>query len=159
MPVMAQQSIAIVDVDKLLSESKAGKSIQSQHSKKRESFQKEFTTLENKLMEAEKNLVKEKETLSPEDFAKKREDFQKEFQKTRSLFQKRRNTLDKGLADAFKMLRKIIIQTTAEVSEEKKFDIVVTRESVVIVDKKMDITSEVLERMNKKISNIPLKVE
>lgn len=159
MPALAQQSIAIVDVDKLLSESKAGKSIQSQHGNKRESFQKEFTALENKLMEAEKSLVKDKESLSPEEFAKKRESFQKEFQQTRNLFQKRRNALDKGLADAFKMLRKIIIQTTAEVSEEKKFDIVVTRESVVIVDKKMDITDEVLARMNKKISNIPLNVQ
>ncbi|NCO03271.1 MAG: OmpH family outer membrane protein [Alphaproteobacteria bacterium] len=155
-PVMAQQSIAIVDVDQLLSESEAGKSVQSQHTKKREGFQKEFTALENKLMESQKALVNEKDKLSPEEFAKKREALQKELQETGRLFQKRRNALDKGLADAFKTLRKIIIQTTAEVSEEKKFDIVVTRESVVIVDKKMDITDEVLARMNQKVTSIPL---
>lgn len=155
-PAMAQQSIAIVDVDKLLSDSAAGKSVQSQHTKKREGFQKEFTNLENKLMESQKSLVQEKDKLSPEEFAKKRETLQKELQETGRLFQKRRNALDKGLADAFKTLRKIIIQTTAEVSEEKKFDIVITRESVVIVDKKMDITDEVLARMNKKVTSIPL---
>ncbi|MAZ76325.1 MAG: outer membrane family protein [Micavibrio sp.] len=153
------QTIAVVDVDRLLSDSKAGKSIQDQHSKKREVFKKEFSKLEGKLIEAEKQLVKDKENLSPEEFLKKRQGFEKEFQETRRLFQKRRNALEKGLAEAFKMLRKIIIQTTADVSDEHKFDIVVTRESVVIVDKKMDITSEVLQRMNKKISTIPLNVE
>lgn len=153
------QLIAVVDVDRLLSSSKAGKSIQEQHSKKRANFQKEFSKLENKLIDAEKQLVKDKESLSPEDFAKKRQGFEKEFQETRRLFQKRRNALEKGLADAFKTLRKIIIQTTAEVSDERKFDIVLTRESVVIVNKNMDITNEVLKRMDKKISNIPLTVE
>ncbi|NQZ15103.1 MAG: OmpH family outer membrane protein [Alphaproteobacteria bacterium] len=153
------QTIAIVDVDRLLSESKAGKSIQEQHTKKREGFQKEFEKLERKLIDAEKQLVKDKETLSPEAFIEKRQKFEKEFQETRQLFQKRRNALDKGLADAFKMLRKMIIQTTAEVSDEAKYDIVLTRESVVIVDKKMDITDDVLKRMNKKISNIPLNVK
>jgi len=153
------QNIAIVDVDRLLSESKAGKSIQTQHSKKREAFQKEFDTLEKKLIETEKQLVKDKEKLSPEAFQKKRQSFEKDFQETRRLFQTRRNALDKGLADAFKTLRKIIIQTTAEVADEAKYDIVLTRESVVIVDKKMDITDDVLKRMNKKISSIPLNVE
>ena len=32
-------------------------------------------------------------------------EFEKEFQETRQLFQKRRNALDKGLADAFMLLR------------------------------------------------------
>lgn len=155
-PVMAQQSIAIVDVDRLLSDSEAGKSVQSQHTKKREGFQKEFTALENKLMTNQKNLVSEKDSLSPEEFTKKREALQKELQETGRLFQKRRNALDKGLADAFKTLRKVIIETTAEISQEKKFDLVITRESVVIVDKKMDITEEVLSRMNKKVTSIPL---
>lgn len=153
------QTIAVVDVDRLLSDSKAGKSIQDQHSKKRETFKKEFSKLEEKLIAAEKQLVKDKDSLSPEEFIKKRQGFEKEFQETRRLFQKRRNALEKGLADAFQMLRKIIIQTTADVSDEHKLDIVVTRKSVVIVDKKMDITDEVLKRMNKKISTIPLKVE
>ena len=90
---------------------------------------------------------------------KKRQEFEKEFQETRRLFQKRRNALDSGLAEAFKTLRKIIIQTTAEVSEEKGYDMVVTRESVVIVNKDMDITGLVLAKMNKKISNVPLTVK
>jgi len=160
MPMRANaQSIAVVDVDRLLSESKAGKSIQAQHTSKRAAYQKEFTALENKLAAAEKQLVKDKESVSPEEFMKKRQAFEKEFQETRRLFQKRRNSLDKGLADSFKTLRKIIIQTTAEISETGNYDIVVTRESVVIVDKKMDITDAVLKKMNAKVSNVPLTVQ
>mgnify|MGYP001268119220 CR=1 FL=1 len=160
-PVMAyaqDSKIAVVDVEKILNVSKAGKSIQEQLKKRRESFQKEFSARENNLMNAEKTLVQQKSDLSPEEFAKKRKEFEKQLLETRNLFQKRRNSLDKGLGDALSTLRKNIIQVTAEVSDKNKYQVVLTRDSVVIVQKEMDITEKVLDRLNKKISNIKLDV-
>ena len=152
-------SIAVVNVDKLLSESKAGKSIQKQHAQRREVFQKEFSKLEEKLITAEKELVKDKGNSEPEAFNKKRQDFEKEFMQTRQLFQKRRSSLEKSLNEAFVTLRKTIIQTTAEIADEKKYNLVLTRESVVIVEKTIDITEQVLERMDRNVTSIPLGVE
>jgi len=50
-------NIAVVDVEKILNESAAGKSIQSQLKSRRESFQKEFKAKEDMLMQSEKTLV------------------------------------------------------------------------------------------------------
>jgi Skp family chaperone for outer membrane proteins len=152
------RNIAVVDIEKVLNESKAGKSIQAQLKKHREVFQKEFSDRENKLVAAEKILVQQRTDLSPEEFAKKRKAFEKQLLETRNLFQKRRNSLDKGLGGSLSNLRKNIIEVTAAVADENKYQVVLTRDSVVIVQKEMDITGEVLSRLNKKISTIKLNV-
>ncbi len=151
--------IAVVDVEQLLSSSKAGNSIQSQLTSRRESFQKEFKSRETNLMNAEKTLVEQKQSMSAEDFAAKRKDFEKQLYETRSLFQKRRNSLDKGLGNALDQLRKSIIQVTAEISEEQGFQVVLTRDSVVIVEKEMDITQAVLARLDKRMASINLDIK
>ncbi len=151
-------SIAVVDVDRILSDSDAGKSMQSQLKTRREAFQKEFSAREDNLMNAQKVLLDQKETLTVEEFSKKREDFETQLLETRSLFQKRRNSLDKGLSSALAELRKNIIQVAAEVANENEFQIVLTRDSVVIVEKEIDITEVVLDRLNDKVSNIPLNM-
>lgn len=156
--VMAQDKIAVVDVEKIINESKAGQSVHEQLRKSRDLFQKEFSSHENKLAESEKQLVQEKTDLSPEEFAEKRQEFENKLLETRDLFQKRRGALDKGLGNALAELRKNVIEVTAEVSDEEGYQIVITRDSVVIVEKTIDITDKVLSRLNKKISNIKLEV-
>jgi Skp family chaperone for outer membrane proteins len=156
---IAQETrIAVVDVERILNDSKAGQSIQKQLKQRRESFQKEFKAKEDQLMQSEKTLVQSKSDLSAEEFSKKRKEFEKKLLETRNLFQKRRNSLDKGLGAALSNLRKSIISVTAEVAEEGKYQVVLTRDSVVIVDKSMDITEKVLSRLNSKVSDIKLEI-
>ena len=154
----ADMKFAVVDVEKILNDSKAGKSIEKQLTDRREAFQKEFSTRENNLVNAEKQLVEEKSNLSAEEFAQKRQSFEKQFLETRNLFQKRRNSLDKGLGNALAQLRKNIIQVTAEIADEEGYQVVLTRDSVVIVAKEMEITQKVLTRLDKKVQNIKLDV-
>lgn len=154
-----QLKIAVVDVEKILNISKAGKSIQQQLRERREGYQKEFSKLEKDLNASEKKLLKAKPDLSVEAFAAKRKEFQTQLLETRKLFQKRRNSLDKGLGTAMSTLRKNIIQVTAEVADEGGYNMILTRDSVVIVEKSMEITKQVLERLDSKVSSIKLDVE
>lgn len=155
----AETKIAVVDVEKILTESSAGKSIQSQLNTRRESFQQEFSGREDTLMASQKALMDQKNDLNPEEFSSKRSEFEKQLFETKSLFQKRRNSLDKGLSNALEGLRKHIVQVTAEVSNESGYKMVLTRDSVVIVEKEMDITDLVLLRLNAKVSHIPLDMK
>lgn len=158
MAAAVELKVAVVDVEKILNDSKAGKSIQEQLNTRRESFQKEFSARENNLVNVEKTLIEQKKSMAAEEFEKKRKEFEKQFLETRNLFQKRRNSLDKGLGDVLTQLRKNIIQVTAEVADEENYQMVLTRDSVVIVQKEMDITQKVLDRLNKKVSDIKLDV-
>ena len=158
-PAYAQNSnIAIVDMDKILSDSSAGKSIQTQLKSKRESFQKEFAARENTLISSEKSLAQQKSSLTPEAFETQRKQFETQLLETRNVFQTRRNALDKGLNNALSQLREKIMTITAQIAEKKGYSIVLTRDSVVIMDKELDITDEVLSNMNNTVKSIPLTV-
>lgn len=152
----ADNNIAVVDIDKLLNESKAGQSISTQVQDKQAAFQKEFSAKEKELLEAQKTLVEQRQSLSAEDFAKKRKEFEEKLLETRKLFQKRRTDLDRALSEALLSLRKSVIEVTAAVAEKNDYDIVLTRDSVVIAEKALDITDVVLSDLNAKVDNIRL---
>ena len=153
-----QTSIAIVDMEKILSDSLAGKSIQAQLTEKREAFQREFSEKENQLLQVESILIDEKTSLTPEAFEVKRKGFELKLLETRNLFQKRRNELDKGLNKALGTLKEEVMSITANIAEKKGYSLVLTRDSVVIVDKNLDITEIVLEQMNANMKSIPLNL-
>lgn len=152
-------TVAIVDVEKVLSEAKAAKSLQKQIQSRKESFQKEFSEKEKELKALETTLATEREKLSAEEFGKKRKAYEEKILETRKLFQKSRNSLDEGLSKAMQELRKNIVEATASVADQKGYDIVLTRESVLIAEKSLDITADVLKAIDAKVSDIKLQVQ
>lgn len=152
-------SVALVDVEKILSDAKASKSLQGQIKTKREAFQKEFSAKEKELKATETSLISEKEKLSAEEFAKKRKAYEEKILETRKLFQKRRNGLDTGINKAMGELRQAIVEAASKIAEEKKYDIVLTRDSVLLADKALDITPDVLTKLDSLKSDVKLSVE
>lgn len=155
----AGPSIGIVDVEKIMAVAKAAQDLKTQLDAKKESFQKEFSEKEKQLKQTEDALLKERDTLSPEEFAKKRRAYEEKVMETRKLFQKTRNSLDQGLATAMDELRKNIVQATADVANDKGYDVVLTRESVLIAANTLDITDAVLAKLDAKITKLPLKIQ
>jgi len=160
-PAQAQSegSFAVVDIDRLMSDSKAGRSIQNQLQNSRESFQSEFSQKEQELREKEKEILQQRDSLSAEQFAQKRQEFESSLLETRKLFQQRRNSMDEALSEAMVQLRKEIVEISADLAEEEGYSMILSRDNVVIVEKDLDVTDEALKRLNKNIQKIDLKVE
>ncbi len=155
----AAPTIAIVDVEKILADAKAAQSLQKQIQAKKEAFQKEFSAKEKELKTSETTLLAEQSKVTAEEFGKKRKAYEEKILETRKLFQKRRNSLDEGLNRSMLELRKNIVESAASVADDKGYDIVVTRESVLIAEKSLDITADVLKVLDAKVSDIKLQVE
>ncbi len=158
-PAHAEMSIAVVDVQRLLAESKAAQSIQKQVQGEREKLQAEFAGYEDKLRDSEKKLVDERGTMTPEEFNAKREEFQKKLQETGSVVQKKKRSLETALVKATGKLRNEILKIVAQKAEEKNYDLVLTRQNIVLVAKEFDISEEVLAAVNAAVANIPLEIE
>ena len=162
-PVVAQAAsaptIAVIDYEKIMGESKAGASLQKQIQAKREAFSKEFAEKDKTLKAAQADVVQAKEKLSAEEFNKKRKAFDAQVSGVKQLFEKRRNGLQQGVDKAMNELRKNILESAAKVAEEKGFDLVLSRDSVVIADKGLDITPDVLRALDAAFPTITLKVE
>lgn len=154
----ADVSIAVVDVQRLLTESEAALSIQKQVQAEREKLQNEFAGYEQKLRDSEKQLVEKRGEMSAEEFTAQREKFQVQLQETGSLVQKKKRTLETALVKATGKLRGEILKIVAEKAEENNYDIVLTRQNIVLVARTFDISEEVMAAVNAKIKNIPLEL-
>lgn len=155
----AEVSIAVVDVQKLLTESKAALSIQKQVQTEREKLQSEFAGYEQKLRDSEKKLVQKRAEMSAEEFTKKREEFQVQLQKTGGLVQKKKRALETALVKATGKLRGEILKIVAQKAEENNYDIVLTRQNIVLVARTFDISEDVMAAINAQITSIPLNIE
>lgn len=155
----AQPSIAIVDLQALLTESNAAKNIQKQVEARRDEFLQELSKLEQELRKGEQELNAEQEKISKEDFAKKRQALEEKFMETRRLAQKRKKALDDGAAKALGKLRDEIIKVVGGIADEKSYGLVLSKQNVIIGDKSIDISTEAMERLNKNISQIALEID
>lgn len=150
----AVSGVAIIDVQALMKDSKAAESIRKQVEKKRDEYQKSIEALEKKLKAEEATLVKEKDSADQKAFAEKRKAFEKQVAEAQQTIQKNRATLERGFAEAMSKLRGEIVKIVADIAAAKKVDLVLTRSQVVIVDSSMDITKEVLNKLNEKTTSI-----
>lgn len=155
----AENNIAVVNIQQIMVESKAAKNIQTQLDAQRKSFQEEFSKHERDLMEEEKKLKEEHATMPAEEFGKKWQDFEKTVQDTRKLAQKRQKALEEGAGKALTTLRDEVMKIVADISDKEKYDLVLTRQNVILAQKDMDITDEVMKRLNKSLKEVKLKVD
>ena len=161
-PLSAQANettFAIVDVQKILEDSKAAKSVQKQVKQHREKLQDEVSKHEDELRQKEKELIDKRGSLSQEEFAKEGQAFEKELMETRKMVQKRRNSLEDALNQSLTTLRDEIGGIVTDISKERGYQIVFSEKRVIFVQNEADITAEVMKRLNQKLSKIELNIK
>ena len=104
--------------------------------------------------------MEERTSLEQEEFAKKAKGFEAKLFETRELVQKRKRALEKALSKSLAKLRNEIAKIVGDIANERDYQAVFIKQQVIIVaSKSIDITDEVMEKLNKKDSQINLDVE
>lgn len=157
-------ALAVVDIQQLLRDSKAAQGIESQLTTIRKNFQTEVETDEKALRAKEKEVkdllaAAQKDKTKEEEAKAKVAEFQKQVTDAQKKIQEKKNKLDKAVATAIGKLRAQIVKVVAEIADKKGLDLVLARTDVVIVSKTLDITAEVLERINKDLPSVTVVVE
>ena len=148
--------INYVDIDKIISQSDAGKklnkSIETSVNKKNKEFQK----IEASLKEKDTEIVKQQNILSKEELNKKIKDLQKEVQNYRNEKDKfRKNIAEKKLKATGQMvtsLNKIL----GKYANENSFSLIIQKKNIVIGKSNMDITKQILKIFNKEVKEIKI---
>ena len=154
----AETKFAVLNFQSLMADSKAAKSIQNQLEAKRKSFQDEFSKHERELVEKEKSLVDKRSEMSAEEFAKSRQEFENQVNETQKLVQKRQRSLEIAAQKAVSELRVEVTRITAEIAEEKGYDMVLSRQNVILAQEEMDITNDVLKALDKQVKEVKLTI-
>ena len=152
----SSEKIVYLDVEKIMQESLAGKSIIAQLKKKRESSISKFKKKEKDIFDKEKKLIAQKNVLSKDEFESKIKELRNEI----SNYQKERNKTSNNINNLrIKASTKLISKLTPileEYSKKNSIRIIIQKKQIVMGTKEDDITKDILELVNQKIKNIKL---
>ena len=155
-PGYSSEKIVYLDVEKIMQDSIAGKSIISQIKKKREVSISKFKKKEKEIFDKEKKLISQKNVLSKEEFESKI----KELRSDISNYQKERNKTSNDIAKlrikASTSLIKKLTPILEDYSKKNSIRIIVQKKNIVMGRKEDDITKDILELVNQKVKSIKL---
>ncbi len=151
--------VGILDVEKIVKESAAMRDIQSKVSKKQDEYQKEVTKKQTALENEQKKIEGKKNVLSKEALEKESKSFEKKVEDLKVFVDKKQNSLKKASVDGMSKVNDKIKDIIADISKEKDLDIIVPASQALYYKDELDISAEVLARLNKKITKIDVKFE
>ena len=152
----SESLIVFIDMDKIMLQSKAGKSITIQLEKLHKNNIDTFKKKEEKLKNKESSIVSQKNVLSNEEFEKKINSLRKEANEYRI---KRRDLIDsltKKRVDAQNKLIKTINPILADYSKKNSISMIIQKKNIIIGKSELEITDDILEILNKSLKTIDL---
>jgi outer membrane protein len=151
--------ILVVDIQEALSRSNAMESVQAELQELRRSYQEEFVALEQEFRGIEQQLLEQSEDLGEVELQDRRREFELRVAEAQHEVQDRRMALDRGQADAVEQIRTAMLEIVAEIAEDHGARLVLAKNQVVMVDRTLDITAEVVERLNQRLPTVDVVVE
>ncbi|WDM85467.1 OmpH family outer membrane protein [Ehrlichia sp. JZT12] len=152
--------VAFIDRDIIISEALSVKSIRTQLDDKRTTLQKDFSEREEELHKLEEELGKQKAILSSEAFEKKVADFKTKVSNLQQDISVKGSELENMYMNAMEIVYNKIKNISAKIAKENNINLVLflmKKNQVFYSIDGTDISSEVLERLNKELPNIEIK--
>ncbi len=148
--------IAILDNQRIMRESSAAIDIKSQIDRQRQKYQDEITKKEQELRKTDQELARQRTILSPEAFAKKRSEFESRYTQVQRDVQARKRELDQAYEFGLRQIQKAISEIIVALAKEREFNIVLPRTQVIFAEASMNITDDVLLRLNQKLPKVAI---
>ena len=145
-----------LDFKYILNESVAGKKAQNALKSKLDKGFKSLKDKEKKLQDEEKKIIEQKKLIKPDEYKSKVDDLRKSV----SNLQKERNKLLQDVSSQRSKARTTLLKSLnpiiKEYMQEKQIRMVVDKKSLLLADENLNITKEILDRLNKKIKSIKI---
>jgi Skp family chaperone for outer membrane proteins len=158
-PVASQASndIAVLNLQRIMRDSLAAKSLRDKLESKQASFKQEMITKEQSLQEKERTLAQQKAVIAPGEFEKKVKAFRVEATQAQREVQEKKAKLDKAFAEALEEVQVAIKSIVKDMAKEQQFKAVFPTSQLLYVDPAMDITEPVLAKLNSKLPTLKVK--
>ena len=156
---MDVQRIGLADLNGILQAVDANKKVRELLDTQRQKFQNEFSVVEAELQQTERDLMSKRELLSADEYDKQIKAFQQRVTQLQQDIQRKRQAIDNAYQKAQSEFRSEALSIIAEIAREMKLDMVLNRESSLIFLPHLNISDEVLTRLNKRTQNARIEIE
>ncbi len=154
---LAPAVIGIVEVQAIMREATAAKSLQEQIEARRTQYQIEISAEEERLRGVEQELARQRSILSPEAYAKRRRDFEGDVAAVQRIVVDRRRELDQAYAGGVRILQIEVTKIIEEIATKKGITLVLPQAQTLYVDKELRISREVLKLLDERLPDVKLE--
>lgn len=158
-PVAGANAIAIVNIQQVMRDSTAAQSVREQLENKQKAFQTEISKKEESLQKEDQELGKKRSVLSKQAFDEKAAAFRKKATDVQKEVQTKKATLDGAFEHALNDIQKVVTEVITDLAKEKGFAVAVPTSQILYGDTKLDISQEVLKRLNQKMPKLDVKFD
>ena len=156
---MNVQRIGLADLNGILRAADANKKVRELLDTQRQKFQDEFSVVEAELQQTERDLMSKRELLSADEYDKQIKAFQQRVTQLQQDIQRKRQAIDNAYQKAQSDIRSEALSIIAEIAREMKLDLVLNRDSSLIFLPHLNISDEVLTRLNERTKNARIEIE
>ena len=146
--------IAIIDYQLIQQNASAMIDIKTQIERRRQAYQDEITIKEQELRAEDQELAQQRSVLAADAFAQRRREFEAKVAEVQRIVQARKNELDQAYAYGLKRIQETVVAIIAELSESRGFNLVLPRQQIVFADSTLNISEEVLSRLNERLPRV-----
>ena len=147
-------SIGVIDVNKILTDADASITAAEQIEKIAIEIEKEIKVSDDEIIKEQNLLIESQSIMAPEAFEAKRNEYESKVQKYNNERQSKLMKIDELIAVSRNDILSAIKPILEEISNEKGITIILEKTSIMLSAEKMDITNEVLKKLNKLLPTI-----
>ena len=152
-------SIAIVDLNLILSESKAAKDATKQFEIIQKNTEEEIIKSDKEMLEERNKLIEQQSVIAPEAFELKAKDYEKKLQNYQSEKQNKLRSLEGVLQNARNDILENVKPILEKLSKELGVTVILEKNSVLLSATNMDITDDVIKKLNKELPKIKVSLD
>jgi Skp family chaperone for outer membrane proteins len=153
------ETVAIVNIQKIMRDSLAAKSARDQLKAKQDQFAGEIKAKETDLKREDEELAKQRSVLAPDAFEQKVRTFREKAAGVQRDAQQKQGQLNKAFNAALGEMQNTIVNIIGEMAKEKGFKVAIPSNQALYADPSLDITDEVLKRLNSRLTKITINFQ
>ena len=151
--------IAIVDIQSILRDSLSSKEARKKMDAIALQEQKVLSNEENKLRKEDQELQQQRSILAPDVYLQRQQKLQKEIRKLQKRSRNLNQVLDKSFRRTINKIQIVLLDELRKLTQELNINMILPRSQIVIAVDDFEITKLALERLNKRLPSIDMKLE
>jgi len=151
-----EKSIVYIDLNKIMNNSIAGKSITSQLENNHKKNISKFKKIEEELKKEEAKIISQKNVITKEEFEKKIIDLRNKANKFRKERNDNINNLNNQRLEATSKMITLVRPILSEFSDKNSISLIIDKKNIIIGKTLLDITDDILKIIDEKIGKIQL---
>jgi len=156
---MEVRRIGLADLNGILRAADANMKVRELLDTQRQKFQDEFSLVEAELQQTERDLMSKRELLSAEEYDKQIKAFQARVTQLQQDIQRKRQAIDNAYQKAQSDIRAEALSIITEIARDMNLDLVLNREASLIFLPHLNISDEVLTRLNERTKNARIEIQ